>query len=308
MSAERCSARSLERGDPLAGTASPAKAFLLLEDAGPWGVKALRDARLPDGLGHEILRRCAEARVRPLLIRRQDPGHFRARATGSAVPTHRRVFAAYVHPRDGFVETSSVGDPRAVLDLDLLGLRAGRSVGLDPEPGPVFAVCTQGRHDVCCAERGRPVAAVLAAVEPEATWQASHLGGDRFAANLLVLDGGLCYGRLDPETVVSVAETHRARRVDLDHLRGRAFWPMPVQAAEIALRTELGLLGLDGVELRTRRRESDTWTSTFAAASRRWEVVVRARRSAPVRLTCHADRAQPSLSWDLVRLSPTPSS
>src|SRR4029453_5830608 len=55
-----------------------------------------------------------------------------------------------------------------------------------------------GRHGACCAERGRPVAAALAQAHPEETWEVSHIGGDRFAGNLLVLPNGLYYGRLDP--------------------------------------------------------------------------------------------------------------
>ena len=45
----------------------------------------------------------------------------------------------------------------------LAALGAGRSVGLTPEADPVLAVCTHGRHDACCAERGRPLARALAA-------------------------------------------------------------------------------------------------------------------------------------------------
>jgi hypothetical protein len=66
----RCAAASLLRDEPAAGTASTVRAFLLLENSGPWGENALRDARLPDGLGDELTARAAAARVRVLLIRR----------------------------------------------------------------------------------------------------------------------------------------------------------------------------------------------------------------------------------------------
>ena len=46
MSDFRCAAEARARGDELAGTASTVRGFLLLEHAGPWGVDALRDARL----------------------------------------------------------------------------------------------------------------------------------------------------------------------------------------------------------------------------------------------------------------------
>ena len=48
VSAYRCAAAALARDEPLAGTASTVRAFLLVENAGPWGTDALHDARLPD--------------------------------------------------------------------------------------------------------------------------------------------------------------------------------------------------------------------------------------------------------------------
>ena len=70
----RCSTASAALDEPMAGTASTVASWLLLEHAGPWGVDAFVDARLPDGFGRELLERCAAARVRPLLIRRVGAG------------------------------------------------------------------------------------------------------------------------------------------------------------------------------------------------------------------------------------------
>ena len=63
-------------------------------------------------------------------------------------------------------------------------------------------VCTHGVHDTCCAIRGRPVAAALAAEWPGQVWECSHVGGDRFAPNVVVLPDGFYYGNLDPESAV----------------------------------------------------------------------------------------------------------
>ena len=84
----RCAASSVLRNEPLAGTASTIRAFLLIEDTGPWGTDALRDARLPNGLGDKIRERAAAARVRALLIRRPD----------RSTVDERRIFTAYADP------------------------------------------------------------------------------------------------------------------------------------------------------------------------------------------------------------------
>jgi hypothetical protein len=282
----RCSVSSSRRGDDPAGTASTVGAFLLLEEPGPWGVSALRDARLPGGLGPLLAERAAAARVRPLLVRRPAATRRTVGADGG-----RWLFAAHVHHARSWVETTVLADPADVLDLDLAALGAGRSLGLDPHPGPVFAVCTHGRHDACCAERGRPVVAALAAAHPVQTWEVSHIGGDRFAPNMLVLPGGLYYGRLDADSVVPVVRRHLEGHLDLDHLRGRSCLSMPLQVAEIALRRELGRADLGAVTFRRRVVEGQLTTGHFEVDGSEYAVVVRTTHSDQRhRLTCSATR------------------
>ncbi|GAA2133307.1 sucrase ferredoxin [Nocardioides bigeumensis] len=282
----RCAADSLSRGDDLAGTASTVAAYLLLEHAGSWGEDAFRDSRLPAALGPALKRHATSAGVRPLLVRRSGRG----RATQGGV----RVLAASA--THGWAETAVLPDLEAVLDLDLTRLRAGESLGLERVEGPVYAVCTHGRHDACCAERGRPVALALSEVEPERTWECSHIGGDRFAGNLVVLPHGLYYGRLDPESAVAVAAATAEGRLDLDHLRGRSTRAMPVQAAEIHLRRLLEEDRFDAVTLRGRpERHGDTVTAGFAVAGAAgdavYAVAVRTTfATAPAALTCQAGR------------------
>jgi hypothetical protein len=295
----RCAAASLLRDEPAIGTASTVRAFLLLENPGPWGENALRDARLPDGLGDELTARASAARVRVLLIRR--PGRQR--------PSEGiRVFAAYAHHTEPWLETTVLGDIHEVHELDVEALGAGRSPGLTPQLDPLFAVCTHGRHDACCAERGRPVAAALSAQLPEHTWEVSHIGGDRFAANAVVLPHGLYYGRLDAESVLEVAAAQLAGRVSLDHLRGRSGLGMPLQYAEIALRRQLGETTLAGVRFvsRTIERgaEGDVVTAVFAARGTSYAVRVRTRLSAePQRLTCSAARDSRFVQHELLDVS-----
>lgn len=281
----RCAGASALRDDPLAGTASTVRAFLLVEHTGSWGASALRDARLPDGLGPALVRAAAAAKVRPLLVRRPD----RRRHQDGL-----RIFAAWAHPGRPWLETTVLADPHTLLDLDLAALGAGRSPGLTPYDGPLLCVCTHGRHDACCAERGRPVAAALAAAYPEETWEVSHIGGDRFAGNALVLPEGLYYGRLDPVSALAVARGHLAGELDLDHLRGRSSFAMPVQAAELALRRQLGETRRDTVRLVSRSVDGADTVATFEVGGSEWEVHVETTLGTDlVQLTCQAARDNP---------------
>lgn len=294
----RCADASDRRGEPATGTASTVRSFLLVENTGPWGEDALRDARLPDGLGAALAGAASAARVRVLLVRRPDRA------------THQdgiRVFAAHTAPARAWLETTVLADPHQLLDLDLVALGEGRSPGLTPYDDRLLCVCTHGRHDACCAERGRPVAAALAAERPDATWEVSHIGGDRFAGNLLVLPDGLYYGRLDATSARQVARDLDAGRLELDHLRGRSGWAMPVQFAEVALRRELGETRTDALRLVARRRDGEVTDVLFEVAldadRPRWRVQVRtAPGAALLQLTCRATRDNPVPAHELLAL------
>ncbi|KQZ70626.1 sucrase ferredoxin [Nocardioides sp. Root151] len=293
----RCSVASGLRNESAAGTASTVRSFLLIEHAGPWGVDALRDARLPDGLGDAVLRSARTARVRPLLVRRPDRG---THAEGM------RVFAAFAHPSRPWVETTVLSDPHDLLELDLAALGAGRSPGLTAYDGTLLCVCTHGRHDACCAERGRPVVRALAAAHPEATWEVSHIGGDRFAGNLLVLPDGLYYGRVEPVSALAIADGHTAGQLDLDHLRGRSSYAMPVQFAEIALRRQLGETRDDAVRLVSRRVDDDVTDAVFTVGRGQWTVQVRTSPGDdPLQLTCRAARDNPIPQHELLTVTRT---
>src|SRR5205085_2296315 len=94
---------------------------------------------------------------------------------------------------------------------------------------------------------GRPVARDLQARDLHGVWECSHIGGDRFAANLVCLQHGLYYGRLSPADARAVVEEHEAGRVRLEHYRGRAGESFAAQAAEYFVRRDEGLLGIDDV-------------------------------------------------------------
>ena len=289
----RCAAASLGRDEPVAGTATNVRTWLLLEHTGPWGATALRDARLPDGLGPRLQELAAEHTAKVLLIRR-------ARARRD--PERLTVMAAYADPVAPRLERGTVGDLREVLDLDLAGLRDGWGSGLERVDGSVFAVCTNGRHDACCAERGRPVALALDAAHPEPTWEVSHIGGDRFAANLVALPHGLYYGRLDEESALRVAAAHLAGDVDLEHLRGRASYAMPVQAAEIVLRRRLGQRGIGDVRLLEVSRDGALTSTRFRVGEATYDVVVRTVPGPAEPLTCKAQAPSPVPRHEVVEL------
>ncbi len=175
---------------------------------------------------------------------------------------------------------------------------------------PLLLVCAHGVHDTCCAIRGRPVAAALAQHWPEQVWECSHVGGDRFAPNVVVLPDGFYYGRLDPESAVDVIGRHLGGVVVTDHLRGLAAYAPPVQAAVAAAYQRCGPLPPGAVGVLSARHvgpHHGHGSETFARLTvegRRYDAHVLSVRRAPAQLTCRAARPTPATEFQLLSFEP----
>lgn len=244
----RCTAASLADDEPLAGSAPTDTAWLFVEHPGPWGRRAVADARLPDDVRAFL---AGLEGVRVQLVRR--PGGVSGPGT--------RVFTARLGLTGARVGSTVLDDVADLVHLDVAALAAGADPGLPAYDAPLWLVCTNGRRDRCCAEAGRPVAATLAGHWPEETWETTHLGGHRFAATLLALPSGLALGRLGPADAVRACRDLAAGRVPVDLVRGRAGLDPRAQVAELHLRRELGVPGLGAVRATAVDRDSVTVTT-----------------------------------------------
>ena len=222
-----CSDQSLLRADPMYATASAGFSWVLLELPGAWGHSAFLQspAVIDPQLGRAIVRRVESAKMRIAAIRR--PGRR------SATPRWR-WFVAHCEPGVEALYGGEVGDPSGYLDIALDGSDGS------PSTDPVVAICAHGKHDQCCAVRGRSACKAIAARYPEYTWECSHLGGDRFAATMLVLPEGLCYGRVATADSADLIRLYLEGRVDNRFLRGRTSLPHAVQAAQHFAREAFG--------------------------------------------------------------------
>ena len=210
-----CSELSLALGEPLHATAPYAPTWLLVEETRPWGRKAVAEA----GFG-ELEARAKEAGVRVGLVR-----PFRRRPAGP-----RRVFRVSCAPPEPFVEL--LAEP----ELEARGERVD---------GPLYLVCTNGRRDVCCGRAGRELARELAPELGDRLWETSHIGGHRFAPNLVCLPEGLVYGRLDADAARAVLAAHQDGRIVLEHFRGRSALEPEAQATDFFARRATGRLRID---------------------------------------------------------------
>lgn len=284
-----CSDASLARDDPMHGTASAGHAWLLLELEGGWGPSAfLQSPSIIDPqLGRAVVRRAEVAKMRVAAIRR----HGRRSGT-----PRWRWYVAHADPGAEALHHGEVGDPREYLELALDG-SDGRQVD-----GPLVAVCAHGRHDQCCAVRGRSAVSAIAAAYPEFTWECSHLGGDRFAATMLILPKGLCYGRVDSTDAAGLVARYLEGRLDTRFLRGRTSLPHAVQAAQHYARLELGEDRIDALAPLDVSDADGVRQVVLAHDSTQVQVTLRDKMSEPLLSQCSATVAGPVRTFELVSL------
>ena len=274
---DACSVQWDRDGTSAYGTAATARFFVVVEQPGPWGRDAARESHLDRDLGAELDARTTHAGGRFMLIRRPG-GH----------PAHdgpRRVLLAHAgaRPQDAWLLSAEVDDIGSLLGLDWAALaRGSRSLVQASLPGsasaePTLLVCTNGRRDVCCAVRGRPLAAHAARLAPGRVWEVSHTGGHRFAPTGVLLPWGQTLARLDDhaaERVLAASSTGHlpAELVGPLHDRGRSGVPGPAQCAESHVRAETGETRLEALWADDPVAAPDTETS--APQGTGWQVIV----------------------------------
>lgn len=288
-----CAEVARANAEPLAATASIVDLWLLIECPGPWAHDALRGSdHLGDAVKQRLLRAAEEIPgLRIQLIQRPSP-------PGAA----RSLFVVVPGERDPALYRVPFGSDDELVALDLAafarrdpaveGLRTDRRLAL---------VCTHGRHDPCCARYGLALYHALEDHPGVEVWQSSHVGGDRFAANLVCLPDGLYFGRVDPDAGRAILDAYGAGRVEPALYRGRCVYGRFVQAAECFIRREGAPAGARDLRLRSSEGDRETRVVTFAGpdGALHAATVRRVRDGRAAHLTCWSTRPEPLFAFVL---------
>lgn len=245
-----CSTTSRGHDETITATASRVERWLLVEHRGAWGPETVPSGRMPRPLSRALAKSANDARARLVLIRRPHPPRRRTGPAPFENETGRWIFTVDSRPGGEQVLARHVSDDAELLALVDGGLPYARvpegaqlADGWQVLDERLWLVCTHGRHDRCCAVRGRPVAQNLLARHPDTTWECTHVGGDRFAANVVVLPEGLYLGRVEPDEVVTIADDLVAGTLPAERVRGRSSLSLPAQAAQQFAREATGRWG-----------------------------------------------------------------
>ena len=285
-----CSDAAQQRGDPLEGSGSRGFRWLAVELSGGWGHHAFLDSptTIDPTLGRTIVRRVERQGMRIVAIRkpgRRPPRQRWRWAIADARPGHESLY------------WGEAEDPNRLLAIPLDG-----SEGTETAE-PLVAVCAHGKHDRCCAVRGRRAAAAIHAEFPEWTWECSHLGGDRFAATMIVLPHGLYYGRMDTDDPGRPVRLFREGRVEVARLRGRSSLPEVVQVAQHHARLRFGSDRIDDFAPLEVSPDGDETDVVLQGPDGSVVVRIVESRSEPIFTMCLARQAGPVRQFRLVSIS-----
>ena len=252
-----CSELSRRAAEKTYGTASIGAVWLLVEYPFSWGTKAFHDSDLSGAVKaylNRFIKTIPKARLLFIKQGRRKGGELSA-------------FVVRCREQRPSIAQLKLSRYEQLLDIDLNALALGQphadAIALD---SPLYLVCTHGRRDKCCAKFGYPLYKSLRSDNPS-VWQSSHVGGDRFAANLLCFPHGLFYAHVTEDSGRRVIEEYEARRIVLDKYRGRSCYSYPFQAAEFFIRRETGLNGLDELrQLDCERVREKAWRVRFRTA------------------------------------------
>jgi len=220
-----CADTCLASGEPLAGTAIRVDVWLMLEYRRAWQAKATDNNTLSPAT-QSWLNQTVDSFASKGLTARVQFIRRPQRQQG------RQLFVA----RNGQLEGQVVDTDAELAELDLLATQ------LPALTDTQYFVCTNAKRDICCARLGRPTYAALHQLVPGRAWQTTHVGGHRYAPNILVLPQAALYGRVTPKDVSGFMRTVEAGELDRRFLRGRTTFSALAQVVEAQLNTAQELL------------------------------------------------------------------
>jgi hypothetical protein len=187
------------------------------------------------------------------------------------------LFVVVAREQEPIVHPITLASYEELPDVDLVSIVNSQKTSAGDRT--LFLVCTDGKHDYCCAKFGLPIFKAMREVAGNAVWQASHVGGDRFAANVVCFPHGVFYGHVRPEDIQPLMEKYREGNIYLPKYRGRACYPFVTQAAEYFVRRDRDITGTDALQLRSAVREAEQiWRISFKSTDA-WLYQVMVRRS-----------------------------
>ena len=239
-----CAHLSRESGEDIIGSAPSHDTYIAIECRQPWAAKAFESKFLPPNLKalvEEVKR--SKRSVRFLLISTLD--------TETQGFTRVLTFQKMPFPSQGYTRREfrvmDIAEVAPIVERYLANPNfvTVASTPIDEQVRD-FLICTHGSHDKCCARYGNPFYRQALKLKSELGWenarfwQASHIGGHRFAPTAIGFPDGRYYGGLDGDSISAIVQQAGDIRCFEKVYRGWGILPRKVQVLERQLLLERG--------------------------------------------------------------------
>ncbi len=291
-----CCMISRRRDEPMMGSVKPVETWLLLQYEGAMGAQALAESNIPESVKVRLNESLDTIPgVRALLIKSQVAG------SESGI----KFIVANGREIDPYYTQYELETYEDLLALDLHAIiENGELQGGEIADEPFYLVCTNGRRDPCCAQNGLPVFNALQEIAPKKIWECSHVGGHRFAANVLAFPHGVYYGRVNPTDAEELVMRGEQGELLIENYRGRACYEKHVQAAEAHLRRLTGKIGFRGFIFAGEENLSEgSYEVTFkeiSSGQRHSLSIERSETGGMDFVSCRDDKQSPVVSYRLL--------
>jgi len=214
-----CTDLCQERGEPLEGLGdAPQRILMLAWPRGKWRTPRWESV----GMSPELSRTLHDAAHAGLHVALVDK-----------VEAENSLPTLHALPENVFADFSD----EALLIEAIRDYVAGRLFAGTADTRPTIICCTDSRRDACCARNGFSTYKALVAIADPGRFnivQATHIGGCRFAASLVIMPQRQRYGRMTAGLAPAFLAALERGEVFLPAYKGRSGQPEPAQVAELA--------------------------------------------------------------------------
>lgn len=288
-----CADTSRKNGESHLGSASPFHYCLLIEYRGSWGSSAFKESDIAETVKNHVLKIHELNQPTRLQVIQKDP----------LVSGKKYAFFADCRPQYEQLFQFTFEKYEELLAFDFCSfIQHPATIPWQKIELPHFFICTNGQHDACCAKYGATLFNEMHG-QYDHLWQTSHLGGDRFAANMLCLPYGMYYRRINNITLPQIFAAHSQKQMYLANFAGRASYPREIQVAEYFVRQQTQEFSIDAFKLVTSRGDENEATVTFVdrRGSEHHANIKKFIDPIAARFSCHADKEDYLQHYNLIK-------
>ncbi len=291
MKNEYCSLNSTDLQEDIFATASYFTKLLLVEYNFPWPEDPLTNNLLPQEVNDYLLHfKKASRSNRVLFVKNKQKANLQI-----------NIFAINNLWEQPYTNHFILTDHKELLNFSETALFSKTHENKFPDL--IYLVCTNGKKDKCCSKFGVPVFKQLSQLAGN-VWECTHVGGDRFAPNVLALPCCIFYGSLSIEDLPALVELTKEKKIFLKKYRGRSCNSLIEQAAEYYLRKQQNDLNIFDHEIVNSRETSPGYFEVEFRNTKTGALnLIKIKRGKSLfkrRLTCNSIKEEYPLTYQLM--------